>query len=73
MGIFIFITYAPLSAQIFSGLAEIDKANSSLFSIRKPDGTLRVSPKDAEMSRNAALKSFLFKKEKTSRALKNPV
>lgn len=44
-------------------LAEIDKANSSLFSIRKPDGTLRVSPKDAEMSRNAALKSFLFKKE----------
>ena len=31
IGIFIFITYAPLSAQIFSGLAEIDKAKKEGF------------------------------------------
>ena len=31
IGIFIFITYFPLSAQVFSGLAEIDKAKKEGF------------------------------------------
>jgi hypothetical protein len=31
IGIFIFITYVPLSAQVFSGLAEIDKARKEGF------------------------------------------
>ena len=31
LGIFIFIAYVPLSAQVFSGLAEIDKAKKEGF------------------------------------------